>query len=85
MLDGSDAIADWPLLNAMLSTAGGATWVVLFTGAGYFFGGLPWVKDRFHYVILAIIAISVLPIVWEIARAQLEARRPPHLPNVEDA
>src|SRR4029078_4336084 len=27
MLDGSDAVSDWPLLNALLSTAGGATWV----------------------------------------------------------
>ncbi len=34
MKDGSDAIADWPLLNAMLSTAGGATWVSLHHGGG---------------------------------------------------
>ncbi|MEZ6194387.1 MAG: urocanate hydratase [Planctomycetota bacterium] len=34
MLDGSDAIADWPLLNALLSTAGGATWVSLHHGGG---------------------------------------------------
>jgi urocanate hydratase len=34
MLDGSDAVADWPLLNALLSTAGGATWVSLHHGGG---------------------------------------------------
>ncbi|MGA1608723.1 MAG: urocanate hydratase, partial [Planctomycetota bacterium] len=34
MIDGSDAIADWPLLNAMLSTAGGATWVSIHHGGG---------------------------------------------------
>ena len=34
MLDGSDAISDWPLLNALLSTAGGATWVSLHHGGG---------------------------------------------------
>ena len=34
MLDGSDAIADWPLLNAMLNTASGATWVSLHHGGG---------------------------------------------------
>ncbi|RKY14826.1 MAG: urocanate hydratase [Planctomycetota bacterium] len=34
MLDGSDAIADWPLLNAMLNTAAGATWVSLHHGGG---------------------------------------------------
>lgn len=34
MADGSDAIADWPLLNAMLNVAGGATWVSLHHGGG---------------------------------------------------
>ncbi|MFZ7183121.1 MAG: urocanate hydratase [Bacteroidota bacterium] len=34
MLDGSDAIADWPLLNALINTAGGASWVSLHHGGG---------------------------------------------------
>ncbi len=34
MLDGSDAIADWPVLNAMLNVASGATWVSLHHGGG---------------------------------------------------
>jgi urocanate hydratase len=34
MLDGSDAVSDWPLLNALLNTAGGATWVSLHHGGG---------------------------------------------------
>ena len=34
MLDGSDAIADWPLLNALLATSGGATWVSIHHGGG---------------------------------------------------
>ncbi|MDQ3615667.1 MAG: urocanate hydratase [Actinomycetota bacterium] len=34
MLDGSDAIADWPLLNAMVNTASGATWVSIHHGGG---------------------------------------------------
>lgn len=34
MADGSDAVSDWPLLNALLSTAGGATWVSLHHGGG---------------------------------------------------
>lgn len=34
MLDGSDAIADWPLLNALVSCAGGATWVSIHHGGG---------------------------------------------------
>ena len=34
MIDGSDAIADWPLLNALLNTASGATWVSIHHGGG---------------------------------------------------
>lgn len=34
MLDGSDAIADWPLLNALVNTASGASWVSLHHGGG---------------------------------------------------
>ena len=34
MLDGSDAVSDWPLLNALLNTASGATWVSLHHGGG---------------------------------------------------
>ena len=34
MKDGSDAIADWPILNALINTAGGASWVSLHHGGG---------------------------------------------------
>ena len=34
MMDGSDAVADWPLLNALVNTAGGASWVSLHHGGG---------------------------------------------------
>jgi len=34
MQDGSDAVSDWPMLNALLNTAGGATWVSLHHGGG---------------------------------------------------
>ena len=39
MLDGSDAIADWPLLNAMVNVASGATWVSIHQGGGV---GIPY-------------------------------------------
>src|ERR687895_231882 len=32
MLDGSDAVADWPLLNALVNTASGASWVAIHNG-----------------------------------------------------
>ena len=34
MKDGSDAVADWPILNALLNTAAGATWVSFHHGGG---------------------------------------------------
>ena len=34
MKDGSDAVADWPLLNALLNTASGASWVSIHNGGG---------------------------------------------------
>jgi len=34
MKDGSDAIADWPILNALINTAGGASWVSVHHGGG---------------------------------------------------
>jgi urocanate hydratase len=34
MMDGSDAIADWPILNALLNTAAGASWVSFHHGGG---------------------------------------------------
>jgi urocanate hydratase len=34
MLDGSDAVADWPILNALVNTASGASWVSLHHGGG---------------------------------------------------
>jgi len=56
------------------NVAGGAAWVLLFVGGGYFFGNLPWVKQNFIWVVVAIIAISVMPIVVEYLRAR--RRRP---------
>lgn len=44
---------------------GGLLWVFLFVEAGYFFGQVPVVKENFEYVIIAIIAISLLPGVFE--------------------
>ena len=45
------------------SLAGGALWVTFFIWAGYFFGNLPFVRENFSLVVLAIILLSVLPIV----------------------
>ena len=45
---------------------GAAMWVLLFVYGGYWFADLPLVQNHFHYVIVAIIVISVLPAVYEV-------------------
>jgi membrane-associated protein len=49
---------------------GGIVWVLLFTLAGFFFGNIPFVKENFEFVIIAIILISVLPIGIEWWKAR---------------
>ena len=49
---------------------GALLWVGLFVPLGYFFGNMPTVKENFSLVILAIIAISVMPIAVEAIRAR---------------
>lgn len=55
---------------AVFNVTGGITWVLSFLLAGYFFGNLPAVKRDFHYVIVAIILLSVLPPVIEYLRSR---------------
>src|SRR5882724_10041109 len=54
------------------NVGGGVLWVVLLTYGGYLFGGLPWVKTHFGIVELAIIVLSILPMVIEFLRARRE-------------
>lgn len=53
---------------------GGVVWVLLFTFAGYFFGNIPFVRKNFEFVILAIIGISLLPMVFEWWKARRESK-----------
>lgn len=54
------------------NAVGGIVWVSLFVGGGYFFGNLPFVKERFGIVIVAIIVISLLPVIKEYLQAKKE-------------
>jgi len=58
---------------AMWNVSGAVTWVVGLTLAGYFFGQIPIVKNHFETVILAIVAISLMPILFEYLRARRAA------------
>jgi len=49
---------------------GGIVWTALFLFGGYFFGNMPFVRDHFSLVVLAIIIISVMPAVVEVIRSR---------------
>lgn len=60
---------------ALFNVVGGILWVVLFSYAGYFFGNLPAIQKNLHYLIIAIILVSVLPGVVEVLRHRRAARQ----------
>jgi membrane-associated protein len=63
---------------AIYNILGGVAWVALFLLGGYFLGNLPGIKERFHIIIVAILIISVLPMVYEyfMARRRAAAKEP---------
>jgi membrane-associated protein len=62
---------------------GGIGWVVLLVGAGYFFGNIPLVKENYSLAIVAIIAISTVPVAVEYLRHRKKkpSSPPPCDPN----
>jgi len=57
---------------ALFNVFGGIVWVCSFTLGGFFFGNVPMVKRNFHYVILAIVILSLMPPVIEYLRGRRE-------------
>jgi len=55
---------------ALFNVVGGVTWILVFLVAGRLFGNVKFVKENFELVAVAIVAISVLPIVFEVLRAK---------------
>jgi len=49
---------------------GGLVWVTLFVFGGYFFGQLPLIKNNFHYSIVVIVLISIVPILLEVYKSK---------------
>ncbi len=54
---------------------GAITWILVCCLAGYFFGNIPAVKKNFGLVVIGIIAVSVLPIAFEIVKAKLDSKK----------
>jgi membrane-associated protein len=59
----------------LFNVVGGALWVLLFISAGYFFGSVPFVKNNFSLVIIALLLIPGIPSVVEVIRMQLRKRK----------
>lgn len=56
------------------SFIGSLLWVPICLGAGVYFGNIPWVQKHFEAVVLAVIAVSLLPIAVEVVKARLASR-----------
>ena len=54
---------------------GGVIWVTLFTLLGYFFGGIPFVQDHFELVVIAIVVISVIPLMGGAVKSRMDKRK----------
>jgi membrane-associated protein len=59
------------------NVVGGICWVILLTGAGYFFGNIPFVRKNYSIAIVVIIAISTVPIAVEYFRNRRKTPAPP--------
>ena len=57
----------------LLSAFGSICWINIFVWSGYYFGNLPSVKQNFHFVIIGVICISVLPIIIEFLKSKKTA------------
>ncbi|MCA0446142.1 MAG: DedA family protein [Bacteroidetes bacterium] len=55
----------------MFNVIGGLIWINGFLVLGFFFGNIPFVKENFGIVILAIIFISILPAVYQVVKAKM--------------
>jgi len=54
---------------------GGIVWITLVTYAGHLFGNIPWVKQNFHWVVIGIVVVSLLPIAIEYLKAKGQAKK----------
>ncbi len=59
---------------------GGVLWTALFVFVGYFFGNLPFIQNNFSLVVIAIILISILPMVYEFIKAKRQPKPKSSLP-----
>lgn len=63
-----------PLLRySLYNIIGGAAWIIVFLFAGYWLGSIPFFKDHFSLVGVAIILVSIVPVIWAAAKSRRKA------------
>jgi len=65
---------DWKRFT-FFNVTGGAAWVSLFIGAGYFFGNIPVIQENLEYMVIGIILVSVAPTAYHAIRSRF--KKPP--------
>ena len=58
----------------LYNVVGAFIWVTLFMFAGYFFGGMPLIKNNFEYAVVVIVLVSVLPVVFEYVKHRMSPK-----------
>ena len=59
----------------LFNMIGAAAWVALLVYSGFLFGNIPWVKDNLAYIVIAIVIVSVLPMVVQFLRERRARNR----------
>ena len=73
--EGAAGLARLPYPKFLLfSVGGGVVWILSFLTLGHFFANRPEIKANFHYVIVAIIVISLAPVAIEFYRSRVARR-----------
>ncbi len=67
---------DWGRFT-FFNVTGGAAWVGLFVGAGYFFGNIPFIAENLEYLVIGIIVVSVAPTVIHAIAGRFKKRAEP--------
>lgn len=60
---------------ALYNITGAVIWVTVCVWSGYFFGGMPLVRDNFSIVVLAVVAISIAPMIYEFIQHKRQVKK----------
>ena len=74
---------DWKRFT-LFNISGGAAWVGLFVGAGYFFGNIPVIQENLEFLVIGIVVVSVAPTVFHALQSRFKKPAEKTVPAVEE-